>query len=309
MKGIPVALGRERSEQSVGARVGSEIAFWVKAARPGFWLTATWFYLLPFGRSALGEGVPVPWGWAFWLGLIYVGLPLGMAIYAANDLTDSATDALNPRKDSFLFGARPTEAQIRRLPWIITLVQLPFLAAFWWLLGPKAIGWFAAVLGATAIYNFPPIRTKDRPLLDMASQAGYLLVFVLADWVRGGASSWQLYVFGALFAMHSHGFGQILDIEPDARAGRRTTAVVLGALRTKWLIVGLLLLESVLALALALPSKPYLPPLLLLGAAGFAVDALFLWRERPYPSWGASAFFIGWNAALLLDLGWNWVKL
>ncbi len=284
-----------------------EATFWVKAARPGFWLTATWFYLLPFGKAISGEDARFLGGWAFWLGLIYVGFPLGMAIYAANDLTDSATDALNPRKDSFLFGARPTASQIRRLPWIITLVQLPFLVAFWMLWGPKAILWFAAVLGATAIYNFQPTRTKDRPLLDMASQAGYLLVFVLADWVRGAPASWQLYVFGALFAMHSHGFGQILDIVPDAQAGRRTTAVTLGTLRTKWLVVGLLLVECLLARAL--PAKTYLPPLLLLGALGFAADALFLWRERPYPSWGAPAFFMGWNAALLLDLCWNWVRV
>ncbi len=278
--------------------VGRELLFWVKAARPGFWLTSVWFFLLPLGEGrARFDG-------ALWLGLLYVGFPLGMAIYAANDLTDTATDALNPRKDSFLFGARPTAAQIRRLPWIITLVQVPFLLAFWALLGPKAVVWFAAVLGATAIYNFPPLRTKDRPLLDMASQIGYLLVFVLADWGRGAVSPWQLYVFGALFAMHSHGFGQILDIAPDARAHRTTTAVALGALPTKGIIVALMLAES--ALALSLHSKPYLPPLLLLGALGFAVDAIFLWRDKPYPAWAASLFFMGWNAALLLDIGWNW---
>ncbi len=299
MKVLPVPFVSPR-RASVAARVGKELGFWIKAGRPGFWLTATWFFLLP-----LGEHPRVALGAAFWLGLIYVGFPLGMAIYAANDLTDTATDALNPRKDSFLFGARPNSAQIKRLPWIITLVQLPFLLVFWNLLGPKAIFWFAAVLGATAIYNFRPTRTKDRPLLDLASQIGYLLVFVLADWTRGVSSSWQLYVFGALFAMHSHGFGQILDITPDARAGRRTTAVVLGALKTKWLVVALLLVETVLALSFG--SKTYLPPLLLLGAFGFAFDALFLWREKPYPSWAASAFFVGWNGALLLDIGWNWI--
>ena len=300
MKVLPVPFVSARRE-SIAARIGRELVFWIKAGRPGFWLTATWFFLLPLGehpRGALDA--------AFWLGLIYVGFPLGMAIYAANDLTDTATDALNPRKDSWLFGARPTSAQIKRLPWIITLVQLPFLLAFWMLFGPKAIVWFAAVLGATTIYNFAPIRTKDRAGFDLASQIGYLLVFVLADWTRGVSSSWQLYVFGALFAMHSHGFGQILDIVPDARAGRRTTAVALGALRMKWLVVALLLVES--GLAFSLGSKPYLPPLLFLAALGFAFDALFLWRERLYPTWAATLFLVGWNAALLLDIGWNWTR-
>ena len=300
MKVLPIPLISTRRE-SLAARVGKELVFWIKAGRPGFWLTATWFFLLP-----LGEHPRVALDVRFWLGLVYVGFPLGMAIYAANDLTDTATDALNPRKDSFLFGARPTKTQIKRLPWIITLVELPFLLAFWHLLGPKAIGWFAAVLGATTIYNFAPIRTKDRAGFDLASQIGYLLVFVLADWTRGVHSSWQLYAFGALFAMHSHGFGQILDITPDARAGRRTTAVVLGALKMKWLVVALLLVESVLAFSLG--SKSYLPPLLLLAALGFAFDALFLWREKLYPTWAATLFLFGWNAALLLDIGWNWMR-
>ena len=31
------------------ARLAEEIAFVVKAARPGFWLTSIWFYLVPVG--------------------------------------------------------------------------------------------------------------------------------------------------------------------------------------------------------------------------------------------------------------------
>ncbi len=295
MKVLPVPLDLKIGNSGLMARVTSEIGFWLKAGRPGFWLTATWFYLLPFQA----RGVQ-PLGWAFWLGLVYVGFPLGMAIYAANDLTDARTDALNPRKDFWLFGARPTTAQIRRLPWIITGVQLPFLALFCGLWGVKAIFWFAAVLGATTIYNFAPTRTKDRAGLDTLSQVGYLLVFVLSDWVAGASPSIVVYTFGALFAMHSHLFGQIMGIAPDALAGRRTTAVCLGAQKAKLLVVVLLLLEAVLARGLG--CKAYLPPLLLLGALGFALDALVLWRGRAYPAWAAPVFLISWNGALLLDI-------
>jgi hypothetical protein len=116
----------------------SEIRFFVKASRPGFWLTSVWFYLLP-----LAPHLPLR-SFAFWLGLVYVGFPLGMLIYAANDLTDELTDRLNPRKDTFLFGARPTRDQIVELPWRILLVQVPFVALFIALLGPRAALWFAA---------------------------------------------------------------------------------------------------------------------------------------------------------------------
>jgi len=52
-------------------RLADEIAFVVKAARPGFWLTSIWFYLVPVGgRNVLDRA-------EFWLGLLYVTFPLG----------------------------------------------------------------------------------------------------------------------------------------------------------------------------------------------------------------------------------------
>jgi 4-hydroxybenzoate polyprenyltransferase len=40
---------------------------------------------------------------------------------------------------------------------------------------------------------------------------------------QSSAGSAFPFVFGALFAMHSHLFGQIMDVAPDRLAGRRTT--------------------------------------------------------------------------------------
>jgi 4-hydroxybenzoate polyprenyltransferase len=266
--------------------------FMIKASRPGFWLTSIWFYLLPLGTSWRPDTI------AFWLGLIYVAMPLGMLIYAANDVTDVETDSINPRKDSFLFGARPTREQIAGLPLRIALVQVPFVLLFYWLLGPPALLWFLAVLATTTFYN---AVAKNRPGLDTLAQAGYLMVFVLANWLNEVTSAaWQFWVFGALFAMHSHLFGEIMDLEPDRAAGRRTTAVVIGARATKLVIVALLLAESFLALGIG--HKPWLAPFLLVGAIVFALDWLFFWRERPYPALLMKLFFIGWNLFLLFEI-------
>ena len=54
----------------------------LKVARPGFWLTSIWFYLLPLGRRAVWSE------WTFWLGLFYVTLPLGLLIYGLDELGD-----------------------------------------------------------------------------------------------------------------------------------------------------------------------------------------------------------------------------
>ena len=272
----------------------SELLFTLKASRPGFWLTTLWFYLMPHeGRFALDNGT-------FWLGLLYITLPLGMLIYAGNDLSDAETDRLNPRKDSFLFGARPTPDQLFELPWRIFLIQVPFVALFTAMMGFKALLWFAVLVLGSALYNRKGGGAKDFPIADLLFQCGYLLVFVLSDWTRDGFSAWPIYAFGWVFAMHSHAFGQIMDIEPDARAGRRTTAVWLGATRAKLLIAAFLTVE--VWLATLLPFKPYLAPLLAGGALFFLLDAL-VWRARPYPLAFLKLFFVGFNAALLLEIG------
>src|SRR5439155_15269945 len=55
-----------------------------------------------------------------------------------------------------------------------------------------------------------------------------------------------LFPYTTLFRSHSHLFGELMDLEPDRRAGRRTLAGVLGARPAKWLLVGFLAAEAVL---------------------------------------------------------------
>jgi 4-hydroxybenzoate polyprenyltransferase len=228
-----------------------------------------------------------------------------MLIYGWNDLVDFETDRLNPRKDTFLFGARPTPAQMQRLPLAIALVQFPFVAVFVWLAGAKALVWFAALVAATALYNGPRIGCKGRPGFDLLNQVGYLLVFVLASWLGGVPQlPWSTFVFGALFAMHSHLFGEIMDLEPDRAAGRRSTAVVLGILPAKALMIFLLLLEAALVWRFA--HDPWIALALLGGASFFTVDALLLWRDRSYAPWQMRSFFLGWNAVAALTMPWIW---
>lgn len=277
----------------------TELRFLIKVARPGFWLTSIWFYLLPLGqRHVFGS-------WEFWLGLFYVTFPLGMIIYGWNDVVDFETDRLNPRKDTFLFGARPNPDQIGRLPWRIAMAQAPFALLFTWLLGWKTLAWFAALVAATAIYNWPRIGCKGRAGLDLLNQAAYLLVFVLSSWLNGlPQAPWFTFVFGALFAMHSHLFGEIMDLEPDRTVARRTTAVVIGTRWAKGLMVTFLSVEALLVWQTA--RDPWIATFLVAGGLFFALDAVLLWGDRPYNPWQMRLFFLGWNAAALCSMPWVW---
>jgi 4-hydroxybenzoate polyprenyltransferase len=279
--------------------LAEEIGFVVKAARPGFWLTSIWFYLVPAGGRNVFHHPE------FWLGLLYMTFPLGLLIYGWNDIVDFEVDRFNPRKGTYLFGARGTPERLARLPWRIAFVQIPFAVWFTLLLGPKALAWFAALIVGAALYNCRPFAFKGRPGLDLLNQAGYLLVFVLASWLNHVSQvPWFTFLFGAMFAMHSHLFGEIMDLEPDRRAGRRSLAGVLGARPAKWLLVAFLAVEAVVIWKWA--RDPWLAAFLAASAVWFTLDVMLLWRDRPYSPGEMRFSFLAWNAVALASMPWVW---
>ena len=244
---------------------------------------------------------------AFWLGALYVSLPMGLLLYGWNDIVDYEVDRLNPRKGTFLFGARGTPEQLRRLPLRIALVQLPFVVACSLLGGAKLLLCFAGMTAAAALYNWPRYGFKTRPPLEILNQAGYLFVFLLSSWLNDvPLLPWATLVFGALFAMHSHVFGEVMDVEPDRSAGRRTTAAVIGRVPAKLLIVALLFCEAVLVVRVF--GAKELAAFLLVTAAWFAIDAMLIWRSRPYSNGTMRFFMLAWNAIALISMPWMWAK-
>jgi len=115
---------------------------------------------------------------------------------------------------------------------------------------------------------------------------------------------WFTFLIGAMFAMHSHLFGQIMDLEPDRRAGRRTLAGVLHAGPAKWLLVGLLAAEAALIWTWA--GDPWLAAFLAASAVWFTLDVTLLWRDRPYSPGEMRLSFLAWNAVALASMPWIW---
>jgi 4-hydroxybenzoate polyprenyltransferase len=287
-----------QSETTTGHRL-STLAFVIKASRPGLWLTAIWFYLLPLGQSHVFHSA------GFWLGMIYVTLPLGLIIYGWNDIADAEIDRFNPRKGTFLFGAKGSSEQLRRLPLQIALAQTLFALIFVYLDAPKILLWFLGLVLFTAIYNLPRYGLKSHPPFDILNQAGYLLVFVLSSWLNHAPQlRWPAMLFGAMFAMHSHVFGEIMDIEPDRASGRRTTATVIGVISSKFLICAILLGEAFLVWKYF--NDTWISGALLFGAVWFLLDAVVLWRSRPYSLAAMRIFMLGWNAIALASMPWVW---
>ena len=279
----------------------SELIFLMQVSRPGLWSTTALFYLMPLGhRDFLRSG-------AFWLGLFYVLFPLGLILYGVNDIVDAEADRLNPRKGTFLFGSLGASEQLRALRWQIALAQIPFVALFLVLIGPRILLWFAVLLLAVAVYNSPRIGWKSRPPFDVLIQASYVLVFVLSSWLnRVPQLPWPTFMFGAMFAMHSHVFGEVMDIAPDRMSGRQTTATRIGAIRAKFLIAAFLCIET--ALVCKFFHDAAIAIFLATGALCFVGDASWAWKDRAYSRTQMRAFMWSWNAAALLGMYWNWMN-
>jgi len=277
----------------------SHLVFLLQVARPGLWSTTAMFYLMPLGHADFLHSAKL------WLGLIFVLFPLSFLLYGVNDIVDAETDALNPRKGTFMFGARGAREQLASLKWQIAVAQIPFAVAFYFLVGPRILVWYAALLVAVGLYNAPGIAWKGRPPFDVLIQASYLLVFVLSSWLNKVTQlPWQTFLFGAMFAMHSHIFGEVMDIEPDRLSGRRTTATVIGRVRAKFLIATFLLVETVLVQFYF--RDWIITGFLAIGALWFLWDATLFWRDRAYAPKQMRLFLWGWNAAALLGMFWNW---
>ncbi len=278
-----------------------DLAFLLQVSRPGLWSTTALFYLMPLGHSICFTST------RFWAGLFYVLFPLGFLLYGVNDIADAEADRLNPRKGSYLFGSLGRQEQLAALRWQIAVVQIPFVLLFVMWMGPRMLLWFGVLLFAVALYNAPRIGCKARPPFDVLIQASYLLIFVQSAWVNGMPQPpWQTFVFGALFAMHAHLFGEVMDIGPDCASGRITTAVRIGVVRTKQVIAGLLSVEA--ALVGMYFRDALFTGFLACGVLWFVADAGRIWKSGPYQPRVMKAFMLAWNAAALLGILWDYSR-
>ena len=181
------------------------------------------------------------------------------------------------------------------------------LGPVFWFGGPRMAVWLALALLVNALYNSPKVALKSVPGFDLLAQSGYLLVFLFSSWINEAPHlPLATLVFSALFAMHSHLFGQIMDLEPDREAGRTTTAVRLGVLPSKALLVALLATEALILWTAY--EDPYVTSFLAGAAVVFAVDGLLVFRDRPYPKWAIVTAFLFWNVAAAASVHFMWAR-
>jgi 4-hydroxybenzoate polyprenyltransferase len=196
-----------------------------RVSRPRFW-----FYLLgPYTVGCIwgADGyldLLKPWFFAYFFFFMF---PANVLLYGVNDLWDQETDELNPKKEGKEHRVKPGERKaLRRLVWAAVGLSL-LLTVF-----QRGIVERLILLGFILLsyyYSAEPIRFKQRPFLDSASNILYALPGVFSYYLTSGTLP-PTPVLAAAF-MHTfsmHLFSAVPDIAYDTETGIRTTAVVLG---------------------------------------------------------------------------------
>lgn len=252
------------------------IKFWIMTSRPGLWFATLWLYLLPCSQMSEIWNSP-----AFWIGLVYVTFPLNFLIYGWNDVVDYEADQVNPRKNTFLFGARGNKDQLERLWLPILIVQLAFIPFLFYFIGIKFLWLLLGIVSINWLYNLPEKGLRNTPPLELLCQVGYLLIVPLSMYLNNTTSmSVMAFVYLVLFAMQSHLMGEVMDLEPDLKSGKRTTATVIGRRATKWLIITIVLLEIIIV---SYFFKEWIfSGMLGLGFLWLLLDVLMIYRNKAY---------------------------
>ncbi|WP_227354848.1 prenyltransferase [Haladaptatus salinisoli] len=195
----------------------------LKLSRPRFWLYLAGPVLvgLSYGASSVDELLSPPALALF----AYFLVPANVFLYGVNDVFDADADERNPKKDGREGryrggGAVPIAVVVSALLGLALVLVAP----------PVARPWLLGFLVLGAGYSAPPLRFKATPFLDSVSNGLYVLPGAAAYAALAATPPPPFAVAGGwLWAMAMHAFSAIPDIDPDRRAGIRTTATVLGA--------------------------------------------------------------------------------
>ncbi len=254
---------------------GGRVGYLLQLSRPRFW-----FYLagpVVVGVAYAAPDVPTLFAPVALALFAYFLLPANVFLYGINDIYDRDIDTENPKKE----GREARYEGQRFVPAIVSGCALAG-ATLVAITPPAAWPWLAVFLVLGAAYSAPPFRLKTTPLADSLSNGLYIAPGVAAYAALAGTQPPALAIAGGwLWAMGMHTFSAIPDIEPDTRAGIRTTATVLGESRT-YAYCGACWLAAAGAFALVdgrLGALMLVYPALIAVVAGtqLAVDRAYWW--------------------------------
>jgi chlorophyll synthase len=235
------------------AAVKARFADYIFLLRPMILIPVWTFYLLGAHHAVSPLGRHVAKG-PFLAGLLSFTALLG-AVYIMNQIADRKVDLERDKLFLIPRGIIPPVAA-----WIecIVLIAAAFILGLVFL--PLRFTLILALgLALGAAYSLEPMRLKRRPLVDvLANAAGNGILNTLAGWVATGAPlhGWTVLMPYPIAVASVHLTTTLGDMDADARAGLRTSGVVIG--KRMGLMTATILMAIAAAVAYAVGNRPAL---------------------------------------------------
>ena len=231
----------------------AKFADYIFLLRPMILIPVWTFYLLGAHHAVSPLGRPMA-KLPFLAGLISFTALLG-AVYIMNQVADRRVDL--ERNKLFLIPRRIISTTAAWIECIVLIAAAFILGLVFLPLGFSLVLVFSLALGAA--YSLEPVRLKRRPLVDvLANAAGNGLLNTLAGWIASGAPlhGWTVLLPYPLAVASVHLTTTLGDREADARAGLRTSGVVIG--KRMGLMTATILMAIAAAVAQAVGNRPAL---------------------------------------------------
>ncbi|GAB2514125.1 prenyltransferase [Corynebacterium atrinae] len=242
----------------------------LSASRPISWVNTAF----PFGLAYLLAGGGLDW--LFWVGVLFFLIPYNIAMYGINDVFDHESDIRNPRKGG-VEGAVLPKSMHAPLLWASALTTVPFLIALYAAGTWTSALWLTVAMAAVIAYSAPPMRFKERPVLDsVTSSAHFVTPAIVGATITGGEAGTHFwFAAGAFFlwGMASHALGAVQDVKADREGGLSSIATAFGARLTTRLAAGAYLLAALLVFALPAPGW-----IVGIAGLGYVANTLRFWN-------------------------------
>ena len=240
------------------------------ASRPISWVNTAF----PFGLAYLLAGEELDW--LFWVGVVFFLIPYNIAMYGINDVFDYESDIRNPRKGG-VEGAVLPRSMHAPLLWASVLSTVPFLVVLYAAGTWTSALWLTVSMAAVIAYSAPPMRFKERPVLDSVTSSTHFVTpaIVGATIVVEEMPAYFWFAAGAFFlwGMASHALGAVQDVRADREGGLSSIATAFGARLTTRLAAVAYLGAALLVFALPAPAW-----IVGLAGLGYVANTLRFWN-------------------------------
>ncbi len=300
--------------------VSQKLRLLVLASRPLSWVNTAF----PFAAAAFLTSGQI--NAFFLLGTFFFLFPYNLLMYGVNDVFDYESDINNPRKGGVEGALLPKSVHkfILATAYLLTIL---FGGLMVWAGPANPWSWVALGISVFAVlaYSLPPLRTKERPVLDSMTSSTHFVSPAIYGLIAGGAVfTWELtllLVAFFLWGMAAHSFGAVQDVVPDRAGGLRSIATELGAGNTVWFAIVMWIgagasmwIASVLSLVtrgdvqggftFAIAAALVLPYLVAVWPYRGVSDARSGETNRAWKKFLAINFFVGFAVTMLL-IAWR----